>query len=408
MRPAIVFDRVSKRYNLRAQSYQTFREDLVAFWRRLNPFGRHSGNGAGWELWALKDVSFEVKPGEALGIIGPNGAGKSTILKLVAGITRPTSGRIDARGKVASLIELGAGFHPELTGRENVYLNGSIFGMREREIEQKFGEIVEFAGISEFIDVPVKRYSSGMQARLGFSIATHVDPEVLLVDEVLGVGDMAFQAKCIERMKEFKRRAVAIVFISHNLQAVSMLCDRAILLRRGEVVARGSPAEAIREYSTSQARGFEGRASLLHAELMDTQGSAVVRASPGEELRFAATVKFLRPGAGLKFGFEVYELASRTRVYAIESANDRIGRVSAGEIVRCELAFRAHLLRGIYEIVFGVFDPVACSHWLLVWPAAQWEVTETFGAGGIADLEGLYTIRRCENDLPAHAMGETR
>ena len=221
------------------------------------------------DFWALRDVSFRVGRGEALGIIGHNGAGKSTILKLLSGITAPTRGEITIRGRLSALIEVGSGFHPELTGVENIYLNGSILGMSRREIAAKLDRIVDFAGISQFIDTPVKRYSSGMYVRLGFSIVAHLNPDILLLDEVLAVGDSTFQSKCIQRIDELKRSGVTIVFISHDLASVERLCDRVLLLRQGEVVADGAPAGVIAEYRAA-GTGFvpspaPGRAGLESA-----------------------------------------------------------------------------------------------------------------------------------------------
>jgi ABC-type polysaccharide/polyol phosphate transport system ATPase subunit len=214
---------------------------------------RYYMRGAGFraqaqEFWALRDVSFDVQRGEALGIIGANGAGKSTLLKLLASITAPTEGEIVIRGRLAALIEVGSGFHPELTGRENVFLSGAILGMGRREIASKFDRIVEFAGVAPFIDVPVKWYSSGMYVRLGFSIAAHLDPDVLLIDEVLAVGDAAFQRQCLARIGELRRGGTTSVFISHDLNTVEQLCDRALLIERGRIAVRGKPEAVVREY----------------------------------------------------------------------------------------------------------------------------------------------------------------
>jgi ABC-type polysaccharide/polyol phosphate transport system ATPase subunit len=206
------------------------------------------------DFWALRDVSFDVQRAEALGIIGHNGAGKSTILKLLSRITTPTTGEIMINGRLSALIEVGSGFHPELTGRENVYLNGSILGMTRREINKKLDSIVEFAELRQFIDTPVKRYSSGMYVRLGFSIAAHLDPDVLLLDEVLAVGDASFQRKCIQRITELKKNGTTIVFISHDLRAVQQLCDRVILLKKGQIEADGDPAETIGLYQSLSAQ----------------------------------------------------------------------------------------------------------------------------------------------------------
>lgn len=202
------------------------------------------------ELWALRDVSFEVEHGEALGVVGHNGAGKSTLLKLLSSITAPTEGEITIRGRLSALVEVGSGFHPELTGRENIYLNGSILGMTRSEITNKVESIIEFSGVREHIDMPVKKYSSGMYLRLGFSIASHLDPDILLLDEVLAVGDAAFQAKCFERIGELRRAGRTMVLVSHDLAALSRLCDRAVLLERGRIVLTGSPQTVIGQYLT--------------------------------------------------------------------------------------------------------------------------------------------------------------
>jgi len=213
--------------------------------------GQRGGDDGKGEFWALRDVSFEVRRGECLGIIGPNGAGKSTTLKILSGIMRQTRGEVNVNGRLAALIEVGAGFHPDLTGRENVYLNGSIMGLKQAEIDAKFDQIVDFSGVAEFIDTPLKRYSSGMQVRLGFSVAAHLDPEILLIDEVLSVGDMAFRSKCSERMEQLKNSEIPIVFVSHNLHQVSYLCSRTIVLAGGKVVYSGDTDEAIDVYRAS-------------------------------------------------------------------------------------------------------------------------------------------------------------
>lgn len=242
------FNSVSKKYLIRQDYDDGQQVSLARRARRLWQRPR--------EFWAVRNVSFEVQRGEALGIIGPNGAGKSTVLKLLANITIPSAGEIMINGELAALIEVGSGFHPELTGRENVYLSGSILGMRRQEITQKLESIIEFAGIREFIDTPVKRYSWGMYVRLGFSIAAHLDPDILLLDEVLAVGDAAFQVKCLERVSELRNSGKTILFISHDLNAVERLCDRVILMQRGEVIANGSPAEVIELYQRSTNSAF--------------------------------------------------------------------------------------------------------------------------------------------------------
>ena len=223
----VCFERVSKRYRVR--------QSAVAG-ARIQDF------------WAVRDVSFDVARGEALGLIGHNGAGKSTILKLMSQITTPTAGEIRLGGRVAALIEVGSGFHPELTGRENVFLSGSILGMRRREIQAKFGRIVAFAGVGDFIDTPVKWYSSGMYVRLGFSIAAHLEADILLVDEVLAVGDAAFQVQCIERLNELRRSGMTMLLISHDLLSIEKLCDRVAIVEKGHLVAHGAPHEVVAAY----------------------------------------------------------------------------------------------------------------------------------------------------------------
>ena len=200
------------------------------------------------ELWPVKDVSFEIRAGEVVGIIGRNGAGKSTLLKVLSRITEPTSGRAEIFGRVGTLLEVGTGFHPELTGRENIYLSGIILGMKKSEIDQKFDEIVEFAGIAKFIDTPVKRYSSGMYVRLAFAVGAHLEPEILIVDEVLAVGDSQFQKKCLDKMKDIGAHGRTVLFVSHNMQAVMRLCDRVILLDKGRVLHDGSAHDVVKSY----------------------------------------------------------------------------------------------------------------------------------------------------------------
>ncbi len=242
----IQFHHISKRYQLGAQ-HHSLRDAIPAFVRRVT--GRASAEELKeGEFWALKDVTFEVAKGETVGLIGRNGAGKSTALKLLSNISKPTQGTLKVEGRLAALIEVGAGFHPDLTGRENVYLNGTILGMKRHEVRALFDQIVSFAELESFIDTPVKRYSSGMFVRLGFSVAAHVNPDVLLIDEVLAVGDMAFQQKCMQRIHELKRQGTTMVFISHNLNAVQRICDRAILLNAGEVTAQGNVADVIHAY----------------------------------------------------------------------------------------------------------------------------------------------------------------
>ncbi len=234
----VQFENVSKRYSLG--------KSLLLKEAILDVF-RHDQTK---DFWALSNVRFSIQKGETLGIIGVNGSGKSTILKLIAGVILPTKGTVTVDGKISPLIELGAGFHSELSGRENVYLNGTILGLTKKQIDRRFDTIVQFAELEEFIDTPVKHYSSGMFMRLGFSVAVHVDPEILLIDEIFAVGDSGFQKKCFKKMKEFHKRGVTIVFVSHSLETVKSFCQRVILLQHGKVIDTGKPKEIIAAYNT--------------------------------------------------------------------------------------------------------------------------------------------------------------
>ncbi|MDP4217160.1 MAG: ABC transporter ATP-binding protein [Bacteroidota bacterium] len=254
--PIIHVENLSKRFVIDHEGeakYSTFRDSIVGRAKKLFSFPsgkRATGPSASKEeFWALKDIAFDVQQGDRVGIVGRNGAGKSTLLKILSRITEPTSGEIRLRGKVASLLEVGTGFHPELTGRENIYLNGAILGMNRIEIKKKFDEIVEFSGVERFLDTPVKRYSSGMHVRLAFAVAAHLEPEILIVDEVLAVGDMEFQKKCLGKMEDISSKdGRTVLFVSHNLQAISTLTNKIILLNSGRKAFDGSTADGIQKY----------------------------------------------------------------------------------------------------------------------------------------------------------------
>src|SRR6201996_5016172 len=252
-RLAIQVENLGKKYLLRHQQsgrrYKALRDVIAGKAKSLVKLGSGDPLPPMEEFWALKDVSFSVKPGEAVGIIGRNGAGKSTLLKLLSRITEPTRGSIRLRGRVASLLEVGTGFHAELTGRENIFLNGAILGMTKVEIKRKFDEIVAFAEVEKFLDTPVKRYSSGMYVRLAFAVAAHLEPEILIVDEVLAVGDVEFQKKCIGKMKDVSEKdGRTVLFVSHNMGAIQNLCDKAMILNKGELSFLGNVNEGIQHY----------------------------------------------------------------------------------------------------------------------------------------------------------------
>jgi homopolymeric O-antigen transport system ATP-binding protein len=271
MQAAIKVRDLGKRYRVgEREPYRTLRESVVeaasapfrAVARRFNGAANGRAPAADDHVWALHDVSFDVAPGEVLGVIGRNGAGKSTLLKVLSRITEPTTGRVELYGRVGSLLEVGTGFHPELTGRENVHLSGAILGMKRGEIERKFDEIVAFAEVEKFIDTPVKRYSSGMYVRLAFAVAAFLEPEILLVDEVLAVGDVAFQKRCLGRIGDVARQGRTVLFVSHNMASIESLCSSCILVRDGAVAARGAPGEVVSRYMATELKSQGGSRSL--------------------------------------------------------------------------------------------------------------------------------------------------
>jgi len=264
---------VSKRFRLNHERYSSLKERVV-----------HFGRVPYEEFWALRDIEAEIEEGETWGLLGHNGSGKSTLLKCVAGILQPTSGRIEVRGRLAALLELGAGFHPDLTGRDNVFLNASLLGLRRREIEARFDEIVEFAELSQFIDNQVKFYSSGMYMRLGFAVAVNADPDVLLVDEVLAVGDEAFQRKCLDRIRQFQREGRTIVFVTHAPDLVRQICNQALVLDHGREVSSGTPGEAIRSFREHLLRsGDRSHLAEQLAGAIEDDGTGADEAGPAED-----------------------------------------------------------------------------------------------------------------------------
>jgi homopolymeric O-antigen transport system ATP-binding protein len=303
MATALAVEGLSKRYRIGElqSAYGTLRDSLSAAARRAL---RRDHSPHYDEIWALRDVSFDVVEGGVLGVIGRNGAGKSTLLKILTRITTPTGGRATIRGRVGSLLEVGTGFHPELTGRENVFLNGALLGMKRREIAKKYSEIVEFAGVEQFIDTPVKRYSSGMSVRLAFAVAAHLEPEILLVDEVLAVGDAEFQRRCLGRMEDMSDSGRTVLFVSHNMQAVTQLCDRAILLDRGEIVQDGPSNEVVAHYLQT---GHGSGSSRNWLDVETAPGDDLVRLRSARILQdgdVAGSVDVRKP-IGIEIGFTV-------------------------------------------------------------------------------------------------------
>jgi homopolymeric O-antigen transport system ATP-binding protein len=333
---AISVQNLSKKYRIRngqAEPYMTLRDALSNGIRSLGRRMTQPVPPKMSEFWALKDVTFNVQRGERIGIIGRNGAGKSTLLKILSRVTEPTEGRVRIVGRVASLLEVGTGFHAELTGRENVYLNGAVLGMRKAEIAKKFDAIVAFSGVGEFIDTPVKRYSSGMYVRLAFSIAAHIDPDVLVVDEVLAVGDLEFQQRCLSRMKELEAAGRTVLFVTHNMDALVALCDRGIVLNRGQIVFDGSATDgrntyiemqSAQEYSIAQNSGRGGsslariQSAAVTARPPDT--ASVITAGNGITLQVTfCGAEGLPANAPLELGIGI-ETADGTRLFTSVSS----------------------------------------------------------------------------------------
>ncbi|TSA09138.1 MAG: ATP-binding cassette domain-containing protein [Deltaproteobacteria bacterium] len=337
--PAIRVENLGKQYRIggRSGGYSTIRDTLTdAFltpFRRLKALAQGYGASDAPEIfWALKNVSFEVQPGEVVGIIGRNGAGKTTLLKILSRVTSPTEGRAQLFGRVGSLLEVGVGFHQELTGRENVYLSGAIMGMKKQEINRQFDQIVAFSGVEDFIDTPVKRYSSGMYTRLAFAVAAHMEPEILIVDEVLAVGDMAFQEKCLGKMSDVARSGRTVLFVSHNMSAISILCPTAILVEEGRIRFQGQSSETIARYidlmrKTSvsqfdrrQDRRGNGLLRINRLYLNDYEGKVVDALPCGTGVRFVLEYAAADPAAALTDVSVVLMVASgATRLFSFIS-----------------------------------------------------------------------------------------
>jgi len=370
---AIRVERLSKRYRIGGPQarYKTIRETLVetarAPFRRLAEVARGQARATSDEtIWALKDVSFEVKRGEVVGIIGRNGAGKSTLLKILSRITEPTSGRAEIHGRVGSLLEVGTGFHPELTGRENIYLNGAILGMKKAEIERKFDEIVAFSEIEKFLDTPVKHYSSGMYVRLAFAVAAHLEPEILLVDEVLAVGDAAFQKKCLGKMGDVAREGRTVLFVSHNMTAVQALCPQCVLLDSGRLAHQGETIKVVRHYLGSQRqtkqvflgpmtrRTGSGGARYTAVRILDSEGQVTSSVSIGGkvtiELEFESERVLSSPSFGVLFRNSMLEpvVLLTTRI-----THGEMPPVTRGGTVRLHIE-RLDLLPGSYYLTLGL------------------------------------------------------
>lgn len=350
------FEGVWKKYR-RGERHDSLR-DLIPSMARALLRRRITNEGLqSQEFWALQDLDFTVEPGEALGIIGPNGAGKSTILKILTRLIRPTRGRSMVRGRIGSLIEIGGSLHPDLTGRENVYLQGSIMGMPRAEVTRKFDEIVEFAGLSDFIDTPVKRFSSGMNARLGFSVAAHLETDVLIIDEVLAVGDSAFQRKAFDRMQTMVQRGIPAVTVSHQLERIASLCTRAILLVQGQVAHAGSTTECIEMYARHQADpgnalAANGQAVRLESIALDLDASA----ASGDRIEFDifGASPMERSGARGVVGVRVRSLETGTIIYACGTETHDLELPSGS--FRLRVGLEMNVPPGLYAIESSVWQ----------------------------------------------------
>jgi ABC-type polysaccharide/polyol phosphate transport system ATPase subunit len=353
---ALRMEHVYKKFR-KGEVYNSLRDLLPALTGKLfRPQGASKSDKR--DFWALQDISFEVKRGESLGIIGPNGAGKSTILKILSRIMRPTSGSLIVNGRLSALIEVSAGFHPDLTGRENIYLNGTILGMSRREIDSKIDQIIDFSGIEEFIDTPVKRYSSGMHARLGFSVAAHGNPDVLIVDEVLSVGDLVFQQRCMERMREVLSSGTTVLFVSHNLKAVTELCTRSMLLKNGKSAAIGPTDSVLREYLNSSREQYH-----VTADKPVYISRVCVRGADGERSTFdSGEVAFLDVEVVAREPLErlavVIWLTDETEYEIFATSTERLGHepfsLQAGEGYRCTFELTLNIAHGTFNVCVAV------------------------------------------------------
>lgn len=358
MKSNIIFDSVSKKFS-RSFVSDSLRDALTEPFKRM--FNRNRRPKTKDEFWALKNVSFDVKPGEILGIIGPNGSGKSTTLKLLSRILKPDAGVINVIGRIGALIELGAGFNADLTGKENVYLNAAILGMSKEEINNKYDEIVDFAELHEFMDTPVKWYSSGMFARLGFSIAVHTNPDVLLVDEVLSVGDVGFQSRCLEKMQSFRTAGTTIVFISHNMQSVASLCDRVMLLKKGVIERTGRTEETISYYMgmfKKSSLPSSSQVELLKGILYNEAGIECAAFKCGRKATIEIALKFNESLSNIHVTIGVLKRGELVSWVNSSSLSGRSLSVAKSQIVNLSVEMLLNLTSGEYEFISTIYDHI--------------------------------------------------
>jgi len=385
---AIRLDHVFKRFR-RGDRHDSLRDLLPSLVKRAVRRDRERGLSAE-EFWVLNDITFDVRRGQTLAIIGHNGAGKSTMLKHLSGIMEPTRGQLEVNGRLSALIEVGAGFHPDLTGRENVFLNGIILGMTRTEIRRKFDEIVAFAGIEDFIDTPVKRYSSGMFARLGFSVAAHLEPDILVIDEVLSVGDTAFQRKGLEKMRAVARSGATAILVSHNLQAVADFCERAILLDHGRLVADGPTDAVIRQYLDTAGgtteRRTEGPVRIRDVRIVDADGRSGML-DAGRSARITVEVEATGPVEKVAVYIEV---KNRDFYEVFSTASERLGcaplSLETGDRARCTFELDMHLGPGTYHLGASLYRYDIQRLYDYVFPALSFVVATDRDSRGPANL----------------------
>jgi lipopolysaccharide transport system ATP-binding protein len=369
---AIQVEGLGKKYQLRHQTqgrrYVALRDVLTEKAKALFQRRHGAADRRLEDFWALQDVSFEIKAGEAVGIIGRNGAGKSTLLKLLSRITEPSTGRMHLRGRLASLLEVGTGFHPELTGRENIFLNGAILGMHRSEIKAKFDEIVAFAEVERFLDTPVKRYSSGMYMRLAFAVAAHLEPEILVIDEVLAVGDAAFQKKCLGKMEDVSKGGRTVLFVSHNLEAVLRLCSRCIYLVKGKLEQQGETREVIKAYTehvkqlsaeidlTPLPRRFEGTGAARLLRLCCTPGAATAAwcYEYGRPLEFSLEFSVAEPLEKPELGFAIFSAMGTELVGVTTTQEAPLARMEPGRYLLKVAVAGLCLNPGTYSLGLGI------------------------------------------------------
>lgn len=386
---ALSMEHVYKKFR-RGEHHDSLRDLIPALARRAMRSVVAAPTLEDSEFWGLQDISFEVERGESVAVIGHNGAGKSTLLKHLSGLLQPTRGTITVNGRLSALIEVTAGFHPDLTGRENVFLNGAILGMSRKEVQSKFDEIVEFSGLADFIDTPVKRYSSGMFARLGFSVAAHMEPEILIIDEVLSVGDHVFQTKCVEKMKGIARRGTTVFFVSHNIRSVLDLCQRALFLEHGKLVQDGPTSEVVHTYmsrSSAHSMPDEARPIKIESVEVSVDGQARFDVEAGEVVDVSVVLRGVQGADNVSclIALTSQEMSGIFHVTS-EDLGEKGSTIRPGDVKRYRFRFNAHLGPGTYYATVMIYRVDASDVVEEIPNAATIYVTGSRAGGGFVQL----------------------